>query len=140
MVYYAYSALGCWERGVFMEFDNSIPIYLQIISKIKRNLVIGVITPGDKMLSARDLAKELNINPNTAARVYNELERDGLCYTKRGVGTFITDDAILIQSIKHEMAEDLIQSFINGMLELGFEKNEMISLIKTNYRGEKADE
>ncbi len=122
-----------------MEFDNSIPIYLQIINKIKRDLVIGVIAPGEKMLSARDLAKELSINPNTAARVYNELERDGLCYTKRGVGTFITDDDILIQSIKHEMANELIHHFMQGMFELGYDKNEMIRLVENNSRGDKKE-
>ena len=113
-----------------MEFDNSIPIYVQIINKIKRDLVVGIIKPGDKMLSARDLAKNLGINPNTAARVYNELERDGLCFTKRGIGTFITDREIIIETIKHEMAESLINEFIKGMNELGFSKEDMIKLIE----------
>jgi len=105
---------------------------MQIINKFKRELVMGIIKPGDKMPSARDLAKELGINPNTAARVYNELERDSLCFTKRGVGTFMTEDENMIKTIKHEMAEELIKEFLQGMSELGFTKEEMMDLIHNN--------
>ena len=113
-----------------MEFDNSIPIYMQVINKIKKDIVSGTLKPGDKMPSTRDLAKKLGINPNTAARVYKEMERDNLCYTKRGLGTYITESTDIIELIRKETADELINNFINGMLQLGFNYEEMINFIK----------
>ena len=62
-----------------MEFENSKPIYLQVIDDIKRKMVMGVIPPGDKLPSVRDLALTYTINPNTASRVYREMEMMSLC-------------------------------------------------------------
>lgn len=113
-----------------MEFDNSVPIYVQVINKIKRDIISGTLKPGDKMPSTRDLAKELGINPNTTARVYKEMERDNLCYTKRGLGTYITESIERIELIRKEMADELINNFIKGMLQLGFNYEDMVNLIK----------
>lgn len=113
-----------------MEFDNSVPIYVQVINKIKRDIISGTLKPGDKMPSTRDLAKELGINPNTTARVYKEMERDNLCYTKRGLGTYITESNERIELIRKEMADELINNFINGMLQLGFDYEDMVNFIK----------
>ena len=113
-----------------MEFDNSVPIYVQVINKIKRDIISGTLKPGDKMPSTRDLAKELGINPNTTARVYKEMERDNLCYTKRGLGTYITESIERIELIRKEMADELINNFIKGMLQLGFNYEDIVNLIK----------
>ena len=73
-----------------MEFNNNIPIYLQVIEKIKQDIVSGKLKPGEKMPSSRDYSNELGINFNTVARVYRELESEEIVFTKRGLGTFIT--------------------------------------------------
>ncbi|SKC65484.1 GntR family transcriptional regulator [Maledivibacter halophilus] len=114
-----------------MDFDNSIPIYLQVIRKIKLDIITGKLNPGDKLPSTRDLAKEINVNPNTASRVYKEMEALGLCFKKRGLGTFITESEDIVKTIKDEMASQIIEDFIEGMKKLGFSYDEMIEIIIT---------
>lgn len=112
-----------------MEFNNRVPIYLQVIDMIKKKLVTGQIEPGSKLPSTRMLAVEYNINPNTAARIYKEMERMGICYTKRGLGTFVTDSNKIIRPIKYDMAKRLIKNFTEEMHELGFTTEQMIEEI-----------
>lgn len=112
-----------------MEFNSRIPIYLQVIDAIKKQLVTGKISPDSKLPSTRALAIEYSINPNTAARIYNEMEYDGICYTKRGLGTFVTKSKKVIKDIKEDMANKVINNFIEEMSELGYTKNQMIEEI-----------
>lgn len=116
-----------------MEFDNNIPIYIQVINDIKKNIVMGHLRLGEKMPSGRDLALEYQINPNTANRIYKELEIEGLCFTKRGLGTFVTEDERKLKEIREDMARELIQTFIAGMKDLGFSLEEIIEIIEANY-------
>ncbi len=113
-----------------MNFDTSMPIYLQIIHLLKKKLIKGEIEPGSKMPSTRNLAHHYTINPNTAGRIYKEMEREGLCFTKRGLGTFATDSKDKIEAIKQEIAAELIHNFTLGMNELGYSKSDMITIIK----------
>ena len=116
-----------------MQYENNIPIYLQVIRQIKNSIVIGELKPGEKMLSARDLAIKYSINPNTAARIYKELEREEVCFTKRGLGTFVTEDTKKLGTIREEMASQLIRNFVEGMEQLGFEHQEMIEILLHRY-------
>ena len=65
-----------------MEFETNKPIYLQVIEDIKRRMVAGELPPGEKLPSVRDLAVAYTINPNTASRVYREMEQMSLCFTR----------------------------------------------------------
>jgi len=116
-----------------MQYDPNIPIYLQVTKDIKTRIMNGEMKPGDKMPSARELAIQYQINPNTSARVYKELEQGGVCYTKRGLGTFVTDDPARLEQIKEEMAATLITTFIKGMKEIGFSKSELIHILERRY-------
>ena len=111
-----------------MDYKANIPIYLQVIDDIKKRILTGEI----KLPSTRELAVQYTVNPNTAARIYNELEQCGLCYTKRGLGTFVSEDVHLIDTLKAELSSEMIETFISGMTSLGFSKDEIINLIK-NY-------
>ena len=115
-----------------MDFKANKPIYLQVIDDIKRRSLLGEIKLGDKLPSTRELAVQYTVNPNTAARIYNELEQCGLCYTKRGLGTFVSEDVHLIDTLKAELSSEMIETFVSGMTSLGFSKDEIINLIK-NY-------
>ncbi len=68
-----------------------VPIYLQVESQVKHAVASGVLREGDALPSVRKLAVELAINPNTVARAYQELERDGIIRTVQGGGTFVAD-------------------------------------------------
>lgn len=116
-----------------MEFDSTIPIYLQVMNQIKKDLIQGNLVLGEKMPSTRDLALEYKINPNTASRIYKDLESEGICYTKRGIGTFVTENAEILKQIKNEIAEAAIDNFITSMRALGLTKEETIQLIESHY-------
>ena len=121
-----------------MKYDAAIPIYLQVITAIKQDIVSGRLSPGEKMLSGRDLALQYTINPNTSARVYQELERQELCFTKRGLGTFVTEDPERIASLREEMAAGLLKNFLEGMRQLGIPDEDTVSLVAKQIRGEKS--
>nr|WP_247681887.1 GntR family transcriptional regulator [Paenibacillus sp. Marseille-P2973] len=112
-----------------MEFDNNLPIYIQIMNYIKREIVTGKMKAGDKILSVRELAAELQINPNTVQRTFQELEREGVVETRRGLGRYVTSEEEKIMSIKKEMAGDLLERFINGMQELGFTDQDITAIV-----------
>lgn len=116
-----------------MEFDNNIPIYLQVINDIKKDIVNGVIPLGEKLPSGRDLALKYQINPNTANRIYKELEAENVCFTKRGLGTYVTEDVEKLKIIREEMAGSLLDKFIEGMKQLGFTKEELIQLLEEKF-------
>ncbi|WP_326911038.1 GntR family transcriptional regulator [Sedimentibacter sp. MB31-C6] len=113
-----------------MEFNNNIPIYIQVMHKIKQDIVTGKLKPGGKMPSSREYSSQLGINFNTVARVYKEMEMEDLVFTKRGLGTFITESTEKIESIRYDMAKELIYNFINGMEQIGYKKDDMLNFIK----------
>lgn len=116
-----------------MEFDNNIPIYLQVIKELKKDIINGVLGLGDKLPSGRELALKYKINPNTANRIYKEMEVEEVCFTKRGLGTFVTEDGDKLNQIRNEMAETLLMNFVAGMAEIKFNKEEVIALIEEKY-------
>jgi len=114
---------------VTIEFDNNLPIYLQIMNYIKLQIVTGKLGPGDKVPSVRDLAAELKINPNTIQRTFQELEREGVAESRRGLGRFVTSEDEKIMAIKKEMAAELLERFIGGMRELGFDNDNIVKIV-----------
>jgi len=122
-----------------MNFNNNIPIYIQIMDLIKKEIILGNLKLGEKVLSTREYAQNLKVNPNTMVRVFNELEREGVTFTRRGIGTFITESEEKVESMKKEIAGDIVGNFINGMLELGFTLNDMIDLIRYRLEREAAE-
>ena len=119
-----------------MKYETDRPIYLQVIEDISRKLIQGELVLGEKLPSVRELAVQYQINPNTASRVYKEMESQGLCYTKRGMGTFITEDSGMIKTLQTEMAEACLDSFLQGMQALGISLDEMIQLLRERYMKE----
>lgn len=119
-----------------MEFNPSLPIYLQVVTAIKRDIVTGKLKLGDKLPSVRELAFQFSINPNTASRVYSQMESEGICFTRRGMGTFVTEVPEKISLMREEMAQELVTHFIDGMRSLGISKEEAMQFLK---KGESED-
>ena len=116
-----------------IDFNASKPIYEQVIDEIKKQIARGEIKPGDKLPSQRELAKDIQVNPNTVQRAYREMEILDLVETKRGRGTFIKDDDKVIKEINEQMAHSAVQKFITEMVSIGFEKEEIINLLKSEF-------
>ncbi|WHY21824.1 GntR family transcriptional regulator [Paenibacillus sp. G2S3] len=117
-----------------IEFDNNLPIYIQIMNYIKGEIVTGKLKPGDKILSVRELASELQINPNTVQRTFQELEREEIVETRRGMGRYVTSNEDTILTIKKEMAKDVLDRFIRGMQDLGFQGEDILAAVAENIR------
>ncbi len=112
-----------------MEYNTGTPIYLQVINELKKKMVKGELKPGEKMPSSRDLAVAYKVNQNTAARIYREMEMAGYCFTRRGIGTFVSEEENMFQDLKKEMADELLKNFMHEMSGLGYQKNDIISQI-----------
>ena len=111
------------------QFSNDAPIYSQLIEQVKVGIVSGAFPPGERLPSVRDLAVEAGVNPNTMQRALAELERDGLVYSQRTAGRFVTEDTEMIRTAKEELAQRQIKSFLTAMLRLGYEKAEILTLV-----------
>ncbi|MGV8906605.1 MAG: GntR family transcriptional regulator [Acetobacterium sp.] len=110
--------------------DSDRPIYKQLVEQIELRIISGMYAPGDKIKSVRELAMEAGVNPNTMQKALAELERMGLVYAQRTSGRFITEDNKMIEEAKNTLAIKEIDNFFEKMKQLGFEKEEIISLIE----------
>ena len=121
------------------QFSNDAPIYTQLIWQVKVGIVTGAFPPGERLPSVRDLATEAGVNPNTMQRALAELERDGLVYSQRTAGRFVTEDNTMINAAKRSLAQRHVKTFLEAMLRLGFRKDEIISLIEQELGEEEAN-
>lgn len=108
-----------------MKFNESTPIYMQIIQKIKADIVSGRLKGGDKMPSVREFSENFKVNPNTVQRVFQELEREGITYSQRGIGTFIVEGDDILKELKDTQAQRYTERFIDEMKELGMNKEDI---------------
>ena len=122
-----------------MEYNPALPIYLQVANSIKRDIVTGRLELGARLPSVRDLAVAYTINPNTVSRVYKELEMEDVCFTRRGMGTFVTQDPEKVKNMNREMAGTLIYEFLEGMKQLGFTQEEAIKVLEQSEFQEKEE-
>ena len=111
-------------------FRNDLPIYSQLVERIKLGIISGALPPGARLNSVRDLAMEAGVNPNTMQRALSELEREGLVYSQRTAGRFVTEDQAVIEQAKKILAEGQIKSFLAAMRELGYDRAEILALLK----------
>lgn len=118
-------------------FKSDLPIYSQLVEQIKLGIVSGIFKPGERLTSVRDMAMEAGVNPNTMQRALQELEREGMVYSQRTSGRFVTEDEAVIDNAKKNLAEEQIKSFLEAMSKLGYGRDEIISLLEENREEEK---
>ena len=112
-----------------MQYDPMRPIWLQVMGEIETSIVVGARQPGAKLPGGRELALAYGINPNTAARVYQELEKAGLCETRRGMGTYVTNRAERIDALREELARQAVELFLKKIESLGITRQEAVGMI-----------
>ena len=110
-------------------FDESVPIYTQIMQGVLWDIATGALLPGDKLLSVRDFAKQARTNPNTVQRAYTELERIGVVETQRGQGTFVSDNPDIAREVRSEMTSSTVQSFVEEMRRLRYSDSDILALV-----------
>ncbi len=92
---------------------SSTPVYLQIADHVRRAVAAGVYRPGEMIPSLRAMALEMVVNPNTVQRAYEELEREGLIRSRKGLGMFVTTDGVASAQAQSEAA--VYASFAEGV-------------------------
>lgn len=119
-----------------MVFDANIPIYLQIMEDFKKQIIAGNYISGEKIASVRELAVSYGVNPNTVQRSLSELEREGLLYSERTSGRFITKDEELLKQLKSAYATKLLDACIKQLRELQFDKEAILKQMKERLENE----
>lgn len=110
-------------------FSDDKPIYIQIAEQMQKLIVSGLLKPGDKLPSVRDLASDAQVNPNTMMRALSELEQRKLVISHRVNGKTITEDTGLISKMKDELARGVINAFLKSMKQLGFAQEQIAELM-----------
>ena len=113
-------------------FDEKSPIYLKIAYRVKLKIASKELSIGQQLLPVRELAQEAGVNPNTVQRAFQELEKEGLVYSARTSGRFVTEDEKLIDQKRHEIAQNLIKNFVTEMMTIGFSSPKIKTII-TDY-------
>ena len=121
------------------DFQPSVPIYLQIIAQLKRRIAAGELPPGGRIASVRELAAAFGVNPNTMQRALTELEREGLLYTERTAGRFVTADEERIKMARTELAQACIERFLREMHALGIPGEGVLALVREAQKTESGE-
>jgi len=124
------------KGGCFMnwKFSKDKPIYLQIIDTVQMSIISGELSPGDKLLSVREMALEAEVNPNTMQKALQELEKMRLVFSQRTSGRFITEDKNMIDELKKNFAEKIIIDFFHKMKDIGFTKSEIFNYVEKMFK------
>jgi len=117
-------------------FDANTPIYLQLVKLFTIRIAGGEWNPGDRVMSVRDLAVMFKVNPNTVQRALAELERDGLVYTERTSGRFITGEKDKILEARSRLADQEIAEFVKQMRQLGYSREQWLALVEETMKKE----
>lgn len=111
-------------------FDDDRPIYIQLVELLRIQIVSGKLKQGERIPSVRELALTARVNPNTMQKALSELEDEGLIYTERTNGKFVTNNNELIESIKMELAKDKVKTYLDGMKNIGINKKDAIQYLQ----------
>jgi GntR family transcriptional regulator len=111
-------------------FDENQPIYLQIKHRICAMILRGEYTAGGKLPGVVDAAMLYRVNHNTIQRVYQELIRAGVAVTRRGEGTFVTEDEEVLKQMHGELQDYFLESFVREMLRLGYKKEALAGVVQ----------
>jgi DNA-binding transcriptional regulator YhcF (GntR family) len=110
-----------------MNFNENTSIYLQITEYVKEQILLNKWVKEEKVASVRDLASELQVNPNTVMRAYDSLQQEGVIYNRRGIGNFVAPDAVgkILESRKIQFLESEIPVLFKNMVLLGIGFDEL---------------
>ena len=121
------------------KFYGNAPIYTQLVDQMKLGIVSGEWIPGQRIPAVRELAVDAGVNPNTMQRALQELERQGLMFSQRTSGRFVTEDREMIEDAKRTLANRHISAFIRQMQALGYTRQEIVAMLEESERGEEHD-
>ncbi|MBV9440104.1 MAG: GntR family transcriptional regulator, partial [Candidatus Eremiobacteraeota bacterium] len=110
---------------------SGVPIYLQLTDQIKRAVAVGALSAGERLPTVKALAMQLALNSNTIAKVYRDLEREGVIETAPGRGSFVTGNGTLdkTRAVASEVARRSVRDAVREARALGVPRDELKRLI-----------
>ena len=125
------------EDRTFFEFKvdvkSALPVYEQVKRAIKLAILSGRLQEGEKLMSLRELALKLQINPNTIMKIYSQLEVEGYIYSRPGSGYFVQYDKEKIKQERYELFEEETQDYISKVVELGYSFDDILGIMKRYF-------
>ncbi|MCM3638636.1 GntR family transcriptional regulator [Sporosarcina luteola] len=118
-----------------IDFLPDKPIYQQLIDRILGDIMRGTLKAGEKLPSVREYAVEVGVNANTMQRVYRELEQMEITETRRGQGSFVTENQEKIKALRNEMKEQLVTTFLQSVAAFGFTTDEIVKCLQERGGG-----
>jgi len=118
------------------QYDNSQPIFRQIIDHILLAIATGELPPGGKVAPVREMAHEHKVNPNTMQKSLAKLEEMGYLYTERTSGRYVTQDLSLIESLKTMLPAKITEKYVTEMAECGILPEDIPRYLKEYLEGE----
>ncbi len=119
------------------KFDSNRPIYLQLLEQIQFKILSNEYLPGEKLPSVREFATMAGVNPNTMQRALSQLEQQGIIFTNRTEGKYITTDTLRLLQMKEAFAKEMASSFCHKMKQLNYSSSELMTLISDVLKEEK---
>ena len=129
-LYYASNTIKKGKEIVDYIFDNERPIYIQLVEKLRMEIISGKLKPGEKIPSVREFAIIVRVNPNTMQKALVQLEDEGLIFTERTNGKFVTENKELIEKIKKELAVENVKKYLKDMEDLGINCEEAFAYLQ----------
>ncbi len=115
---------------LWINTSGRLPIYQQLVNQIREGVARGKLRPDERLPSVRQLSQKLVVNPNTVARVYAELERDGILYTRPGLGVFVAEPkAELTRRARANRLSEMLANFLTEAVHLGFSAEEVERMV-----------
>lgn len=118
------------------KLSDDRPIYVQLMETITAAIASGTLAAGSRLPSVREMAAQAGVNPNTMQRALAELERDGLLYSQRTAGRFVTDQSDRITQKRKELAMQQIRIFLSSMKDMGYTSEQTLNLIQQAIKEE----
>ena len=119
-----------------IDYQDSRPIYEQIVENLKIQMYKGILQADEQMPSVRSLAMELSTNPNTVQKAYTELERQGFIYTVKGRGNFVKGNTSMLDNKKQELITEITELFTEAA-DIGISVDELFTEIRSRLQENK---
>jgi DNA-binding transcriptional regulator YhcF (GntR family) len=137
LVYYGYNTREAGDAGVIhfhgMKLNAKDPVYLQIAGYVKKQILLGAAVSGDRLPSRREVAAQLQVNPNTVQKAFKLMEDEGYVHTTGNQGSVLYVDEAIRQRIEEELTRGLVDEFVASAKEVNLSFKKVIDLISERW-------
>ena len=112
-----------------LDARSGVPTYLQLVGQVRQAILLGYLQPGDRLPTVREVAAELAINPNTVAKAYRELDREGLAAARSGQGTFIQTTAASVDPATYARLRHALRRWVDAAYAAGLDHEQVAAVI-----------